>query len=240
MRSGGVAPDIDARSKNGGPTLSEIHELGGMVLGVAEQLVGLLESHGQLSAIHLEHFAIENAPRGRPAWPLAGDEKHVDRSLKQQGFNKALRGPRSGNGVIVVEYKPSAQAAKPQGRRQASPRANQPHPPAFRSRVFGRSKHRRRPVRPRRPPPSIRRPTPQRLWTQASPVYQAEVFPSSHCLASVVFPYPAGATSILILPWLSSSRVVNRGRSMIRRRLTGGLGAVPSPMSRWRTPQSPL
>ena len=32
------------------------------------------------------------------------------------------------------------------------------------------------------------------------PVYQAALLPSSHCRASVVLPYPAGATSILILP----------------------------------------
>jgi hypothetical protein len=69
-------------------------------------------------------------------------------------------------------------------------------------------------------------------------VYQLATFPWSHCRASVVFPYPAGATSILILPWLSSSSVVNRGRSMIRRRRIGCLVAVPSPMSRQQAPQA--
>ncbi len=69
--------------------------------------------------------------------------------------------------------------------------------------------------------------------------YQAEGLSASHCRASVVFPYPAGATSILMRPWLSSSRRVNRGRSMIRRRPTCAV-AVPSAILRSLGAASPL
>ena len=60
------------------------------------------------------------------------------------------------------------------------------------------------------------------------PRYQAARRPSrsSHSLASVVFPYPAGATSRMIRAPLSSSMRVSRGRSMIRRRLAPTAGVA--------------
>ena len=46
-------------------------------------------------------------------------------------------------------------------------------------------------------------------------------FCAIHCLASVVFPYPAGATSRIVRALVCSSWSSSLGRSMIRR--TGGV-----------------
>jgi hypothetical protein len=52
----------------------------------------------------------------------------------------------------------------------------------------------------------------------ARAVYQyAPVWPSTHCRASVVFPYPAGAISRIVRAVVSSSSLSSRGRSMMRR-----------------------
>ena len=63
----------------------------------------------------------------------------------------------------------------------------------------------------------------EKLGTSADagvPRYHAARLSSSHSWASVVLPYPAGATSRMIRAPLSSSIRVSRGLLMIRRRLT--------------------
>ncbi|MEX2646349.1 MAG: hypothetical protein WD249_08815 [Gaiellaceae bacterium] len=54
------------------------------------------------------------------------------------------------------------------------------------------------------------------------PRYQPCGRVSSHCRASVVLPKPAGATSMIVRAFVSSSSRVIRGRSMMWLRARGG------------------
>ncbi len=142
--------------------------------------------------------------------PTPDDGVTSDRTLSGASSKRALekslgrrraRNRRGSHRRRATRRRPTRKVLREHAREQVEPR-----PQVEPSRGGARSAHRRLLVRradcaakPRGQSRDIGRRRRSRC-TRRSPC------PSSHCRASVVFPYPAGATSILIRPWLSSSR----------------------------------